>query len=397
MSLSIQTNSASSAIANNLNTTNRNLAVSLERLGTGLRINSAQDDAAGLQIANRLNSQMVGQRTGISNANNAVSMMQTAEGAFDEMTNIVTRMQELATQSANGVNNGGDREALQAEYGNLGAELRSILENTTYGRGTQLLDADDGRFMNQITFQVGASEGETLEVNIGQQLQTIHNVAASNSAVAGLDTLIETYESAQQVVDNTTLGSTEGQAAEAVRNTARTALTTAIETYANGTGGASDPDHPALAALLERFTDAATNNTRTTSGSAVTPTAATEAAEAAAFEALSAELENHNTSGLGNLNTQDSSRTAMTAMANLIDTLGTARSSLGANINRLGSTINNLSNMAEASESAYGQIMDADFAEESANRSRNQLLLQSGVSVLSASNSTSQVISQLLR
>lgn len=335
MSLSIQTNSASTAIASNLSTTNKALAASLERLGTGLRINSAQDDAAGLQIANRLNSQMVGQKAGISNANNAISMLQTAEGSFEEMTNIVTRMQELATQSSNGVYSDGDREALNAEYTNLGEELKSILSNTTYGKGTNLLDADSGKLSGNISFQVGASSEEVLNVNISDELSAI------NTAVFQSDADQQTFDSAKTAFDS-------AQATfDAITGTPTTAEQTAYD------------------------------NAKTTF----------EAAEKAYTDA----------SPMGSLGTQDSSKTAMTKMQDLIDTLGGARSSLGANINRLGSTINNLSNMAEASEAAFGQIMDADFAEESANRSKQQMLLQSGVTVLTTANSTSQIISQLLR
>ncbi|HEX5791744.1 MAG TPA: flagellin, partial [Rheinheimera sp.] len=105
MALSIQSNMASKAIQNQLGRTNNDLSVALERLGSGFRINSAKDDAAGLQIANRLNAQVRGQEAAIYNANNANSMLQTAEGAFEEMTNIAFRMKELATQGANGTNN----------------------------------------------------------------------------------------------------------------------------------------------------------------------------------------------------------------------------------------------------------------------------------------------------
>jgi len=280
MALSIQSNSAATTIRNQLNRTNDGLSVALERLGTGFRINSAKDDAAGLQIASRLSAQLVGQETAINNSNNAISMLQTAEGAFDEMTNIVYRMKELATQGANGTNSADEYTALNGEYGALAAELDNILDNTSYGSGTNLLSAT-GKFgvAGGVTFQIGASGTETLTVNISAALTTV----TTNVGAPG-----------------------------------------ALDTQANST----------LA--------------------------------------------------IGTLDT-------------LLKNIGTARSSLGASMNRLDHTINNLGNMTENTGAAKSQLMDADFAKETSNMTKQQLLLNSGISVLSTANSTTQMVSQLLR
>ncbi|CAI3806174.1 MULTISPECIES: flagellin N-terminal helical domain-containing protein [Rheinheimera] len=278
MALSIQSNAAATTIRNQLNRTNDGLSVALERLGTGFRINSAKDDAAGLQIASRLSAQLVGQETAISNANNANSMLQTAEGAFDEMTNIVFRMKELATQGANGTNSATEYTALGGEYTALAAELTNILGNTSFGSGTNLLGAG-GKFSAAVTFQIGASTAETLAVDITAEL---------------------------------------------------TALTTAV-----GTPGA--------------LTDQATSSA------------------------------------------------AITTLDGLLTNVGAARSKLGASMNRLDHTINNLSNMTENTGTARDQLMDADFAKETSNMTKQQLLLNSGISVLSTANSTTQMVSQLLR
>ncbi|GGO69339.1 flagellin N-terminal helical domain-containing protein [Bowmanella pacifica] len=277
MALSIQSNMSSLSIQNQLSRTNNDLSTALERLGSGYRINSAKDDAAGLQIANRLNAQVRGQEAAIYNANNAQSMMQTAEGAFEEMTNIAYRMKELATQGANGTNNASEYTALDAEYQELALELDSIMTNTSYGAGTALLDG--GKFSAAVTFQVGSSAAETLAVNISAEI---------------------------------------------------TAVTGAV-----GAPGA--------------LTD------QTTSG------------------------------------------TAMGTVDTLIDNIGAARAALGASMNRLDHTINNVGNMAENTQAAAGQLMDADFAKETSNMTKHQLLMNSGISVLSASNSTTQMIGSLLR
>lgn len=292
MSLSIQSNAASLSIQNQLNRTNSALSTALERLGSGYRINSAKDDAAGLQIANRLNAQATGQKAAIYNANNAQSMMQTAEGAFDEMTNIANRMKELATQAANGTNSSSEYTAMDAEYQALGKEMQSIIANTSFGAGTKLLDTTTGKFgSGAVTFQIGASTSETLAVDVSTQ-------------IGAIDTAIGTG------------GTYAGQA-------------------------------------LAWDTDAAT--------------------------------------------TQTNAQTAMTEIDTLIDNIGSARSALGASMNRLDHTINNVTNMKENTEAAASNLMDADYAAETSSMTKQQLLMNSGVSVLSVSNSTTSMIASLLR
>ncbi|MEE2024041.1 flagellin N-terminal helical domain-containing protein [Alkalimonas mucilaginosa] len=279
MALSIQSNMASKAIQNQLSRTNSDLSVALERLGSGFRINSAKDDAAGLQIANRLNAQVRGQEAAIYNANNANSMLQTAEGAFEEMTNIAYRMKELATQGANGTNNDSEYTALNAEFDALSAELTNIMTNTSYGSGTTLLDAAGKFGAGAVTFQIGSTAAETLAVDVSTELGEI---------------------------------------------------TTTI-------------------------------------------------------------------TGLTGLDDQTDSTATMAEIDTLIDNIGAARANLGATMNRLDHTINNLTNMSENTQASASQLMDADFAKETSNMTKHQLLMNSGISVLSASNSTTQMIGSLLR
>src|SRR5690606_1796689 len=159
MSLSIHTNFASLVTQNTLNKNNNMLSTTMERLGTGLRINSAADDAAGLQIANRLEAQTRGMQVAQRNSQDAISMLQTADGALDELAQIGFRMKDLATQAANGTNTDDDLTALDAEYGELAKEIDRIMTQTTYG-GEALLEG--GTLADAIQFQIGASEGETL-------------------------------------------------------------------------------------------------------------------------------------------------------------------------------------------------------------------------------------------
>lgn len=163
MALSIHTNYSSLITQTNLSKTNNTLGTNQQRLGTGLRINSAADDAAGLQIATRLNAGVRGMAVAIRNTNDAVSMLQTAEGAFNEATDILQRMKDLATQSANGTNTQKDRDALEAEFVELGKELNNIATNTKYA-GDALLDG--GTLAADINFQIGASSAEVMTVAI---------------------------------------------------------------------------------------------------------------------------------------------------------------------------------------------------------------------------------------
>ena len=279
MGMSIHTNYTSLVTQNTLNSTNKMLGTAMERLGTGFRINSAADDAAGLQIAVRLQSQTNGQGVAMRNSQDAISMMQTAEGALDEVTNIVHRMKDLATQAANGTNGASEYTAMNSEYQELASELTNIMGNTSYGSGTKLLDATTGKFAAAATFQIGASAAEILTVNTSAELTAI--------------------------------------------------------------GGAQ--------------------------------------------------------TALADIGTQATALTEMTSLDTLVNAVGAARGKFGSYINRLEHTITNLGNMRENGEAAKGRIMDADFAQEASNMSKNQMLMQSGMSVLSNANQTSGLVMSLLR
>ena len=162
MALSVNTNTASLTVQKNLNKASDALSTSMTRLSSGLKINSAKDDAAGLQISNRLTSQINGLSVAVKNANDGISIAQTAEGAMQESTNILQRMRELALQSANGSNSSEDRSSLQSEYSQLTSELTRISTTTTFG-GRNLLDGSFGT----TAFQIGANANETINVTLG--------------------------------------------------------------------------------------------------------------------------------------------------------------------------------------------------------------------------------------
>ena len=190
--LSLHTNVASLSAQNSLGRTQSALSTSMTRLSTGYRINSAMDDAAGLQIATRLKAQSSGMSVAMRNTQNSTSMLQTADGALNEVTNILTRMKDLATQSADGSSSASDQTAMQSEYDSLTDELSNIFSNTKFG-GTKLLNTDGTSKLSNaagITFQIGADSSETMTAHFDVELGTVNtNIAAAaagfNGAVSG--------------------------------------------------------------------------------------------------------------------------------------------------------------------------------------------------------------------
>ena len=280
--LTMFTNSAAMSSTNSMNRANSALSTAMERLGTGKRINSAADDAAGLQIATRLDGQSRGMGVAQNNIAKATAMMQTAEGAFDEVNNILFRMKDLATQAADDTNNADDRTALQTEFTALNAELNNIMTNTSYGTEKLLgVSGTPGKMGKELQFQIGASKDEVLKVDLSGSLSKV--------------------------------------------NTALTALT------ASGiSGGAADGN-----AMLENVTKA-------------------------------------------------------------LDAVGSIRSDLGANINRLGHTAANLANMKDNTDLNLGTIRDADFAEEGSKMSRQNMLMQSSQMMLKQANGMGQMVLGML-
>lgn len=185
MALSVNTNVTSQTVQKNLNKAGDSLSTSMTRLSSGLKINSAKDDAAGMQIANRLTSQVKGMTVAIANANNGSSIAQTAEGAMQESTNILQRLRELALQSANGDKSADDRASLQQEFTAKVGELTRISSTTTFG-GRNLLD---GSFQNQ-AFQVGADANQTISFGMSDISATgLKGTFGEANAIGGTTTL----------------------------------------------------------------------------------------------------------------------------------------------------------------------------------------------------------------
>ena len=233
MALSVNTNVTSQTVQKNLNKAGDSLSTSMTRLSSGLKINSAKDDAAGMQIANRLTSQTKGMTVAIANANNGSSIAQTAEGAMQESTNILQRLRELALQSANGDKSADDRASLQQEFTAKVGELTRISSTTTFG-GRNLLD---GSFQNQ-SFQVGADANQTISFGMSDISATALKGSYSEASVDGgnLTGLSATTTGAADFISKATVTGTAPGAATAA--TDKITINNKEITLAAGTGAA---------------------------------------------------------------------------------------------------------------------------------------------------------------
>ena len=224
--LSLHTNNASLSAQNSIAKTQSQLSTSMTRLSTGYRINSAMDDAAGLQIATRLKAQTSGMTVAMSNTQNSTSMLQTAEGAFGEVTNMLVRMKDLATQAADASSNTDDQKAMQAEFDALGAELYNIMTNTTFG-GSKLLGdgatATSGTLSTTMTFQIGASSSEKMSIDVTGGMGTLNGALGG---VSGRFAASAPTTAGTEIANGTAANGTIKKLADAIDNvgTVRSAL-----------------------------------------------------------------------------------------------------------------------------------------------------------------------------
>ena len=177
--LSLHTNASALSTQNSLSSTQKSLATSMTRLGTGFRVNSAMDDAAGLQIATRLDAQTRGMAVAQRNTQNGISMLQTGEGALNEVSNILLRMKDLATEAFSASSTATDKTAMQGEYDALGKEIKNIMDNTSFG-GAKLLVG--GTLTASVSFQIGATSAEKMSVDLSTDMTALTNSITTASA-----------------------------------------------------------------------------------------------------------------------------------------------------------------------------------------------------------------------
>jgi flagellin len=499
MAQTINTNINSVIAQNNLNKSQSGLATSLERLSSGLRINSAKDDAAGLSISNRFTSQIRGLNQAVRNANDGISISQVAEGALDETTNNLQRIRELAIQSANGSNGTAERAALQSE---AAARISEIDRNATTTRfGSKLLL--DGSFGSQ-SFQVGSQANESISIslasaratalginsltadgtitgNVVGASATVNGVAAATVATGFTVTSTNTTgsktstpivyaanSSAAEVASAiSSAGSSIGISATASNSvtlsalsadgtltfnlvnggssTTSTAISAAVTspldlssvlnavngqtgitgitaTYTNagdkssltltsatgqnigigafsltgGTSTATDTVSFGGTTLTEGGTIAAVK-TGTVELSSTSGSISTTNASAGVFASAGTNNSSFSSVSSIDISTAAGAQSALAVVDAAIGTISSQRGDLGAIQNRLESTITNLSNVSQNVTAARARITDADFAAETASLSKNQILQQAGISVLSQANSLPQQVLSLLK
>ncbi len=209
MAQTINTNVPSLTAQRNLTATQNNMNTALQRLSSGLRVNSARDDAAGLAIAERMDAQSRGMNVAIRNANDGISLSQVAEGGLNEVGNMLQRMRELAVQSANGTNSASDKDNLQAEFAALDAEITRIADVTKFN-GVQVLQ------VGSFDFQVGANAGETMNITTTATTATALDIGSTGDATAaitGLDTAIDAV-----TTQRSALGASQSRFSSAINN-----------------------------------------------------------------------------------------------------------------------------------------------------------------------------------
>ncbi len=496
--ISVNTNVSSLNAQRNLSTSGSDLATSMERLSSGMRINSAKDDAAGLQISNRLTSQVNGLAVAQRNANDGISMAQTAEGAMSESTSILQRMRELALQSANGSNSTEDRESLQKEVAALQTELTRIADTTSFG-GQQLLDGSFG----SKSFQIGANSNETINVSLtsvaankigSNQVNlsgdTLGLGQAAASTANGVSSASYTISGREEATVTVATGATAAEIADSInsysdstgvdaqaRAEAEIDITVAgevgetISFDIDGAGldsgdevavsyvgtGTVEGDQQAMAEAINAKTDDhgvtatvengkltisnntgedleissfaesnGTSGTTTTAmtvagvsydGAVSTTTAALSAASQEVVATGSVQVNSSEvfsvtgTATLGaatetvstledvasiDITDQRGSQDALAIIDNAIANIDSQRASLGAVQNRFDHTISNLANISENVSASRSRIQDTDFATETAEMTKNQILQQAGTSILSQANQLPQTALSLL-
>lgn len=370
----INTNSLSLMTQNNLNKSQASLGTAIERLSSGLRINSAKDDAAGQAIANRFTSNINGLTVASRNANDGISLSQTAEGALSEINNNLQRVRDLTVQAQNSSNSASDIDSIQSEVNQRMEEINRVTKQTDFN-GIKVLDNRTAATSNY-DFQVGSKDGEQISIGIGSSAGW--NLAASNGDGTSSDN-INTYK------PTTTKALTDAQTAAKTANDAYLAA----KATSDASGLPADVTATATAkTALDTANTAATTALKasTTAKEAVNGSARSVAAEG--FDVLKGTVDNTGKA------TGSSPLADIDAALKAVDT---QRSALGASQNRFESTITNLSSTVDNLTSARSRIQDADYSTEVSNMSRAQILQQAGTSVLSKANQVPQSVLSLLQ
>ena len=381
----INTNSAAMLTANSLRINENSMTAAMERLSTGKRINSAADDAAGLAIANRMTSQIRGLDQAARNANNAASMLQLADGAAEQLTNILQRMRELVVQAADGSNEATDVALLNVEFIEAAQEIDRIVDASEFN-GKNLLDGSAGGADSLVTFQVGANAGQTLEVDFAD-----FNLAAGGTAIADVVT----------TAGDTTTAGVLTYTLDVSTMDAGDRLTIADVSY---TVTGNEADNTDLIAALNASTDSTLSQfTFTGTATTVVATATVPANTGTVTTATLADINRETGPMSGNLSSfattgfDSDLTTTLEKIESAIDGVATQRATFGATMNRLEYAIDNLSSSSIATSSARSRIEDANYASETTALAKTQIISQAATAMLAQANQKSQTVLSLLQ
>jgi flagellin len=400
----INTNTKSIVAQNALTVNNRAMSKTMEQLSTGKRINSAADDAAGLAISNKMTSQIKGLNQAVRNANDGISMLQTAEGAMVEVTNMMQRMRELAVQSANDTNTTDDRAYLDLEFQQLKAESNRITQNTQWN-GMNVLD---GSFVangaaGEFRFQVGANENQVIDHTIDQL--GFSSAGANATAVITNPTSV----AATLTITNGTVGYKAGDVVS-VKLGEDLLQYKVSQADIDANDGASPPvstTADAIAAgILSSFQTAKSQEGRFVGiemAAAASPDNTLEITktDTTTFVTgnLSSSVKSGNLAALNDLSVTNraNSNNSIDKLDDAIKTVSEARAEIGSVINRLTYAADNLANVSQNTTASRSQIQDTDYAQATTELARTQIISQAATAMLAQANQAPQSVLSLLR
>ncbi|EGR3415348.1 TPA: flagellin [Vibrio parahaemolyticus] len=362
MAITVNTNVAALVAQRHLTSATDMLNQSMERLSSGKRINSAKDDAAGLQISNRLQSQMRGLDVAVRNANDGISIMQTAEGAMNEVTNIMQRMRDLSLQSANGSNSQAERTALQEEVTALNDELNRIAETTSFG-GRKLLNGTFGKS----SFQIGAASGEAVQIELkSMRTDGLDMGGFSYVAQGRADSDWQVKESANDLTMSFTNRS--GETEKIQINAKAGDDIEELATYING--------------QTDKVTASVNEKGQLQIFMAGEDTAGTISFSGDLASELGMSLKGYDAVNNLNITTVGGAQQAVAVLDTAIKFVDSQRAELGAYQNRFNHAINNLDNIHENLAASNSRIQDTDYAKETTQMVKQQILQQVSTTIL---------------
>ncbi len=413
----INTNVAASITANALTKNERAMYQAMERLSTGQRINNAGDDAAGLAISSRMTSQINGLNMAVRNANDAISMVQTEDGALIEVSNMLQRMRELAVQSASGTMSSTDRSALDTEFTALASQIQAVGSNTQWN-GTDIIDGTPGT-SGAVSFHVGANASQTVshtfaDIEVANASANAHTAVATTNANG--DETVSTMVFGGATTDKgfetgDTITFTIDSVAFSGKVTAASGIITGITMHGSsitvsGTTAGTDADATSMST-----SSAGAITLKKTAGNTFTLTSANTGTGSALFTAAYVTATSDGTSvttgsvarGLtagalfADISTVAGANSAIKTLDVVIADINSARATSGSTINRLEYAADNLANVSQNTSASRSRVLDADYASETTELARTQIIQQAATAMLSQANQQAQSVLALLQ